>query len=98
MSGDGDGGWLLTRPVAVERSERPGELLLNLNARGRAAVTLCDDDGLPIDGFTASRPVSGDHTDVTVTWPERRIAQLAGRQVRLRIDLHDADLFSFWFE
>ena len=99
MSGDGDGGWLLTRPVAVDAGEGEGALHLNLNAaRGRAVVTLCDDDAVPIEGFKASRPVSGDHTDVTVAWPERRIGELAERKVRLRVDLNDADLFSFWFE
>ena len=61
-------------------------------------VTLCDDDGVPIEGFGPSRPVTGDHTDVTVTWPGRQIGALAGQRVRLRIDLNDADLFSFWFE
>ena len=53
---------------------------------------------MPIGGFEASRPVSGDHTDAAVAWPGRRIVELAGRQVRLRIDLQDADLFSFWFD
>lgn len=97
MSGDGDGGWLLTRPVAVDEGRGDGALHLNLNARGRAVITLCDDDGAPIEGFEGSRRVSGDHTDVTVTWPDRQIGALAGQWVRLRIDLNDADIFSFWF-
>lgn len=99
MSGDADGGWLLTRPVTVEESGRPSELHLNLNAaRGQATVTLCDDDGVPIEGFEKSRPVSGDHTDATVSWPSRQIGELTGHKVRLRVDLNDADFYSFWFE
>lgn len=98
MSADGDGGRLLTRPVTVAADGGADALRLNLNAaRGRAVVALCDDDAAPIDGFEASRPVSGDHTDTAVTWPGRRVGELAGRRVRLRVDLHDADLFSFWF-
>ena len=84
--------------MAVHEGEGEVALHLNLNARGRAVVTLCDDDGVPIEGFEASRPVSGDHTDVTVSWPDRQIGALAGQRLRLRIELHDADLFSFWFE
>ena len=42
--------------------------------------------------------MSGDHIEQAVRWPGgARVARLAGKPVRLRVALHDADLYSIRF-
>jgi hypothetical protein len=60
-------------------------------------VGLCEEEGHPIPGFEKSRTITGDATDVEVTWP-RRAAPPVGRSVTLRISLERAALYSYWFE
>ena len=84
-------GMLLTTPMALPS----GELHLNVAAPGQVTVDVTDGDGVPLSGY-ASDPVSGDCTDVALRFA-RPLAEIAGQQARLRINLRDASLFSYWF-
>ncbi len=56
--------------------------------------------GKPVPGFALADcpPIFGDTIDRAVTWINGRdVGAVAGRTVRLRFVLKDADLFSFRF-
>lgn len=93
-----EGGDLLTKPF-VFRGKR---LSLNFatSAAGSVRVELTDGEGQPIPGFSLadSDEIFGDSLDRTVTWKEKTdTAALAGKPVRMRLRLHDADVYSFQF-
>ena len=57
-------------------------------------------DGAPIDGFSLaeSEDIFGDEIERVATWKDGAdLSALAGRPVRLRFVLRDADLFAFRF-
>jgi len=78
------------------------ELVINFatSAAGSVRIEVQDADGKPIEGFAlADCPETfGDAIERTVRWkagPD--VSRLAGRPVRLRFVLKDADLYSFRF-
>jgi hypothetical protein len=74
-----------------------GELHLNVNARnGRVNVAVLSEEGEIQSGFAESRSLSGDHVDCQVGWENSRLATLAGRRIRLAIDGHQAQFYSWW--
>ena len=88
------GGEVLTKPVLVE-----GEtLIINFSSSvvGGVNITLCDESGNEIDGY-GSYTVFGDSTDRPVEF-EKPLSALLGKNVRLKIRLRDAHLYSFIFE
>lgn len=92
------GGDLVTRPLVFAGSE----LVLNYasSAAGYVRVELQDEAGTPIEGFQGDRcpQIYGDELNRVVHWTGgAELASLAGRPVRLRFSLRDADLFSFQF-
>jgi len=93
------GGELVTRPLTFT-----GEtLVLNLStsAAGGLQVEIQDANGVPLPGFhLADCPVVfGDALERRVTWRnDARVGSLAGRPVRLRFVLQDANLFSYRFQ
>ncbi len=92
------GGELVTKPLTFS-GER---LTLNFatSAAGDIRVELQDAAGTPLPGFTldACEPVFGDTIDRTVSWDgDSVLADLAGKTVRLRFVIRDADLYSFRF-
>lgn len=72
---------------------------LHLNARAAAngwiKASLTDDTGRPLEGF-APQAFSGDSTDAELSFPQSTAA-LKEKEVRLRIDMQQASLFSYWF-
>lgn len=67
---------------------------------GDVRVELQDEAGRPLPGFTLEEcdPLIGDRIDWAVSWQGRRsVAALAGKAVRLRFVMCDADLYSFRF-
>jgi hypothetical protein len=60
---------------------------------------LQDAGGGPIPGFTRDdcRPITGDHVEQAVSWKGGDPGPLAGRPVRLGLELKDADLYAFQF-
>lgn len=88
------GGEVLTKPVVVE-----GETLrinFSSSVAGGVNISLCDETGNEIDGYK-SYTVFGDSTDRPVEF-EKRLADIQGKSVRLKIRLQDAHLYSFIFE
>jgi hypothetical protein len=66
---------------------------------GSGQAELRDAAGKPLAGFTLEdcRPIVGDHIDHQVSWKGGRLATLAGKPVRLRLVLKDADVFALQF-
>jgi hypothetical protein len=77
-----------------------GQLILNVDARqGEIAVAVLDQDGKPIEGFSANdcRTLKGvDDVRLSVQWQgSRSLAELKGRTVRLQYTLENATLYAF---
>lgn len=93
-----DGGELLTRPLQF--AGRRLSLNFATSALGSLHVEITDASGAPLPGFALadSDEHFGDSVDRTVTWQARAdTSSLAGKPVRLRFHLRDAQLYSFQF-
>ena len=76
-------------------------LNLSTGAAGYAAVEIQDAEGKPLPGFTLDdcKAISYDSIDRVIGWKAGSdVSALAGKPVRLRWVLRDADVFSFRFE
>ena len=91
---DFKGGKVLTKPLLCEGNR------LSLNfataALSSVTVTVCDEDGTPIEGY-ASKVLFGDSLDRTVGF-DKPLSDLQGKKIRLLFSLQDAELYSFAFE
>ena len=92
------GGQLVSKPLVFSGRK----LVVNFvtSDQGRLAVELQDAEGKPIPGFTLADclPLKGDEIEKMVAWKgDADVSPLAGKPVRLRFDLKDADVFSFRF-
>lgn len=92
------GGEILTKPLTFSGKE----LTLNFasSAAGEVRVEIQDEAGKAIPGFSLEDcpPVFGDAIERSVTWKAGTdLSTLAGKPVRLRFVLRDADLFSYRF-
>lgn len=92
------GGELITRPLRFQGNR----LLLNYStsAVGSLRIEIQDESGNAIPGFALSDApeLYGDSIEQPALWKEgSNLATLAGKTVRLRFVLRDADLFSFQF-
>lgn len=92
------GGELITKPIVF----RGKELVVNFSASAAGSIRaeIQDTQGLPISGFSLDDCVDGigDDLERTLKWtggPD--LGRLAGRPVKLRFRLEDADLYSFRF-
>lgn len=91
-------GEVVTKPIVVAG----GELTLNFStsAAGSVRVELQEADGTPIPGFALDDcdELFGDSLDRAATWKGRAdVSRIAGRPIRLRLVLSDADVYSFQF-
>lgn len=92
------GGTLLTHPFTFSGSRL--SLNFSASAAGSVRVELQEPDGRIVPGFARDDcwEVIGDSLDQGVQWKAGGdVSPLAGRAVRLKIELTDADLFSFRF-
>jgi len=92
------GGELLTRPFSFKGRR----LVVNYDtsAAGSLRFELCDAEGKALDGFALkdSEVLFGSELAHEVKWKEGAdVGSLAGKPVRLRVFLKDADLYSFRF-
>lgn len=92
------GGELITKPLIFNGDT------LNLNfstsAAGSIRVEIQDPDGEPIKGYalTDCAEIFGDAIDYSVRWQDgTNVRSLAGKPVRLRFILSDADLYALRF-
>lgn len=93
------GGEFVTRPIIFEG----GSLAINAetSAGGSIRVEIQQPDGTPIEDFTLEDcpPIVCDSLRHIVRWTYAggNVSALAGRPVRLRFELSDADLYSYQF-
>ncbi|MCA1810215.1 MAG: hypothetical protein LC725_12335, partial [Lentisphaerae bacterium] len=93
------GGELLTRPLIFSGDR----LVVNYqtSAAGAMRFELADAAGDPVPGFTLadSETLFGNAIEHLVSWRDGAdLSTLAGRPVRLRVQLRDADLYAIRFE
>lgn len=98
VSGPYEGGELLTRPLKFKGTQ----LVLNYatSAAGSVQVEIQDVAGKPIPGWSLSDAMElyGDSTAEPYSWKAGKdVSALAGKTVRLRFVLKDADLYSLRF-
>ena len=105
-----DGFVSLTAPLAGGELEtktlqfQGNRLSLNLStsAAGSVRVEIQDANGAPIPGYTLadSHELYGDSLSLAAAWKDRDtdVGDLAGKPVRLRFVVRDADVFSYQFE
>ncbi|MGD9720183.1 MAG: hypothetical protein AB7O59_07880 [Pirellulales bacterium] len=100
VSADADhrGGCLRTPPIVF----RGTCLRLNIDtgSMGTAFVELQDEEGQPIPGFTLAdcEEIGGNFIDQRVYWKgNSNVSALAGKPIRLRINLKRGKLFAFQF-
>ena len=92
------GGGFVTKPLQFAGKRL--SLNFSTSAAGSIRVEVQNANGGPIEGFTLAdcHEIFGDTLEGTVTWKRGAdVSALAGRPVRLRFELNDADLFSFQF-
>jgi hypothetical protein len=77
------------------------ELNVNTGAAGELKAALLDEAGKPIPGFTlegCDLVYGANELARVLTWAGRRdLSPLAGRPVRLHVEMRDTDLFAFQF-
>jgi len=92
------GGELTTRPMTFTGSEL--EINYSTSAVGSVRVGIRDTAGKPISGYALRDcpEIFGDQVDRVVAWKNGAdVSTLAGRPIRLRFVMRDADLYSFRF-
>ena len=92
-------GEFVTKPLVF----RGKELTLNFatSAAGHLRVELQDAGGRPLPGFRLadSDELFGDTLERVVTWRNKSdVSALAGRPIRVRIAMRDADIYSLRFQ
>lgn len=92
------GGELYTRRLRAQGTRL--ELNYATGAAGQVRVALLDESGRPLPGYGLEdcAPLIGDHVSRYVRWRgETQLPPLAGKTLRLRFALQDADLYSLRF-
>jgi len=93
-----DGGELLTKPIKF--AGKTLALNFSTSAAGSVRVEIQDTDGAPLPGFSLAEcePLFGDTIERKLRWAHGAdVSSLAGRSVRLRFVLNDADVYSYHF-
>ena len=92
------GGEVVTKPLKFDGSRL--KVNFSTSAAGSVRVEIQDVEGKPIPGFalTDCHVLFGDELDRVVSWEAGAdVSGLAGKPVRLRFELKDADLYSLQF-
>ena len=95
VSASGQSATLITKPITFTGAH----LSLNIASKGATRIELQDAAGMPLPGFTLAdcEGITADSIEHVVKWKGGSLAAHDGRQVRLRIELKEADLFAFRF-
>ena len=91
-------GELLTKPLRFAGGEL--EINYSTSGAGDVRVEIQDSTGKPIPGYTLDdcQSIVGDHIERVVAWKNTSdVSPIAGKSVRLRFVMRDADLFSLRF-
>lgn len=97
MRGGAENSFLDTRPLRIEGDR----LVINGVALGEITAEITDPQGLhalPGWGREDCDSVTGDQLAAELSWSGRDLSELAGKHVRIRFYLENADLYSFWVE
>jgi hypothetical protein len=92
------GGWFVTKPIVFEGSAL--QINFETSANGSARFELQAADGTPLPGLSLEDcpPLFGNSVAYTVKWKSgANLADHAGKPVRLKAELKDADLFAIQF-
>jgi len=93
------GGEMLTKPLTFAGDRL--ELNYSTSAGGQVRVELLDAESRPVPGYGLDqcKPLIGDRIAAEVQWADDSadLGQLAGKSVRLRFVMEDADLYSLRF-
>lgn len=92
------GGELVTKPFTFSGNEL--EINYSTSAAGQIRIELQDASGKSLPGLTLDdcEPIWGDHVARTVKWKSGSdVSAHAGKPVRLRFEISDADLYSLRF-
>ena len=95
---DSSGGNLITKPLVFSGNQL--EINYQASPTGSIRIELQELDGTPIAGrtFSECRPVTGDSISHHVQWDGGTSLQsLAGKPIRLAVEIHEAHLYSFRF-
>jgi len=103
LSAPWSGGEMVTKPLTFTGQEL--EINYRTSAAGSVRIEIQDAAGTPLAGFAAAdcREIIGDEIERVVAWkaekgkPPAELGSLAGKPVRLRFILADADVFAFRF-
>lgn len=93
-----DTGELTTKPLVFSGEQL--RINYSTSAAGGMRIEIQDAKGTPIPGYRLAEcpEIIGDELERTVFWTKKRsVEELAGKPVRLRVWLRDADLFSLRF-
>jgi hypothetical protein len=93
------GGELLTKPITFAGNQL--SLNVSTSAAGSVRIEIQNSEGQALPGFALDdcHEVYGDDLERIVAWKGNPdLGALAGRSVRLRFELRDADLYSFRFQ
>ena len=93
------GGEFVSKPFTF--AGRALSLNFATSAAGTLRIELQDEAGQPLPGFALADadPLFGDTLDRKASWGDRTdVSALAGRVIRMRVVMSDADLYSFQFQ
>lgn len=102
VSAPPEGGELITKPLTFTKCDGPTKLSINFatSAVGSLKCELQDETGKPIPGYSLEEcdEIYGDSVDRPITWSGGDdLSSLAGKPVRLRFVMQDADLYALEF-
>ena len=86
-------GYVLTKPLIFKGPDL--EINFATSALGYVRIKLCDEDGNELEGFDSGR-LFGDSLDRPVDF-DGDLKTLIDKPIRMRIEMSDADLYSFRF-
>ncbi len=99
MHAGADAGEVLTKVLTFSGSEL--SLNFSTSAGGSVKLEIQEPDGKPLSGYALGDhvPMVGDAIERTVVWKDGRdLSGLAGKPVRLRFVLQEADIFALQFQ
>lgn len=97
VEGLGTPGVVVTKPLVFDGASLHVNVVVR--EKGELKVAVLDNDGNPIPGYEQEQavPVQGDQLDATITWSSgKKLDGLTGQPVRLRFQITNADLYSYW--
>lgn len=92
------GGEAITKPIIYDGSQL--ELNYRTSAAGWIRVEITDENGIALPGFgrESCEIICGDQISRTVAWrSESSLSRYAGKPIRLRFVMKDADIYSYKF-